>query len=103
MSPRRRTVRLLGIAEDDLSEIIAHISADNLNAAAAFLEKVETNLSLLESNPALGRIPREEDLARIGYRYLVIGNYLVFYTISSDTVLSHRIIHGARDYLALLH
>jgi plasmid stabilization system protein ParE len=46
---------------------------------------------------------REQDLSRIGYRYMVIGNYLIFYTIGGDTVLVHRIIHGARDYLLLLH
>jgi len=103
MNPRKRTVRLIGIAENDLSEIIAFIAADNVDAAATFLEKIEANLSLLENNPLLGRIPREDDLARIGYRYLVIGNYLVFYTIGGDSVLVHRIIHGARDYLSLLH
>lgn len=52
---------------------------------------------------SLGGTLREEDLARMGYRYLVVGNYLVFYILGSDTILVHRIIHGARDYLALLH
>ena len=101
MSPKR-SVRLLGIAEDDLSESIAFIAADNIDAATAFLEKIETSLSRLGNHPLLGRIPKEDDLARMGYRYLVIENYLVFYTIGDDTVLVHRIIHGARDYLALL-
>jgi toxin ParE1/3/4 len=103
MSPRNRSIRLLHIAEDDLSEIISLIAADNVDAAAAFLETIEATLSRLEQHPLLGRIPGEEDLARMGYRYLVVGNYLVFYTLGSDTVLVHRIIHGARDYLALLH
>jgi toxin ParE1/3/4 len=103
MSPRNRSVRLLNIAEDDLSEIIAFIAADNVDAAATFLETIEATLSRLEQNPLLGRIPSEEDLARMGYRYLVVRNYLVFYTLGSETVLVHRIIHGARDYLALLH
>jgi toxin ParE1/3/4 len=38
----------------------------------------------------------------MGYRYLIVADYLVFYTFEEQTVLVHRIIHGARDYLRLL-
>jgi toxin ParE1/3/4 len=82
--------------------MIALIAADNGAAAAAFLDELGADLARLEEHPSLGRIPREEYLAKIGYRYLVVGNYLIFYAISADTVLVHSIIHGARDYLTLL-
>ena len=102
MSPHKFLVKLLGIAEDDLAEIITFIAEDNVNAADTFVDKIETRLARLAEHPALGRIPAEEELARLGYRYLVVDNYLVFYTVSSQAVLVHRIIHGARDYVKLL-
>jgi len=38
----------------------------------------------------------------MGYRFLVVQNYLIFYTIEDRTIWVHRILHGARDYLSLL-
>ena len=95
-------VRLLRIAEDDLVEIVNYISADRPSAAEALASKIEKNLNSLSKNPHLGRMPREDELARMGYRYVVIDNYLAFYTIEEESILVHRIIHGARDYLQLL-
>lgn len=102
MTPRKSTVRLLSIAADDLAGIVAYIGAENVVAAAKLADKIEAHLAQLADYPLLGRIPAEEELARLGYRYLVIDNYLVFYTRTTKTVLIHRIIHGARDYLTLL-
>lgn len=102
MSPHKLTVKLLRIAEDDLVEIITFIAEDNAAAAEKLADKIETRLARLANHPALGKIPAEEELARLGYRYLVVDNYLVFYTVSAQTVLIHRIIHGARDYANLL-
>jgi toxin ParE1/3/4 len=94
-------IRLLRAAEDDLTEIVSYIAADRPSAADAVASKIEKNLALLSTNPHLGRIPKEEDLARLGYRYLAIDNYLVFYIIEDDAILVHRILHGARNYLRL--
>ena len=102
MSPRKLAVKLLRIAEDDLAEIITFIAEDSVAAAEKLADKIETRLTRLADHPALGRIPAEEELARLGYRYLVVDNYLVFYTVSAQTVLVHRIVHGARDYVSLL-
>jgi toxin ParE1/3/4 len=94
-------IRLLRIAEDDLIDIINYIAAERPSAADTLSLKIEKNILLLSKHPHLGRIPGEEELSRMGYRYLVVDNYLLFYTIEEDTVLVHRILHGARDYLQL--
>ena len=96
------TVRLLRIAEDDLSEIIAYIAADRPKSADAMLDRIERTLSNIAAHPHIGRIPDDDELAALSYRFLVVDNYLIFYTIEPKTVLVHRIIHGARDYLKLL-
>ena len=102
MSRRSYSVRLLPAAEDDLTEIILYIAADNPIAAEKLLQRIQKNLSLLSSNPKLGRVPREEHLARMGYRHLIVENYLIFYEIENRTIFVHRILDGARDYLSLL-
>ena len=100
MSRSKYNVRLLRIAEDDFSEIVTYISADRPSAAEALATKIEKNLKLLSKNPHLGRVPKEDELARLHYRYLVVENYLIFYTIEGKTIYVHRILHGARDYLS---
>lgn len=95
-------VRFLSIAEEDFTEIISFIAADNPTAAFAMANKIEKNLELLSENPNLGRIPREEEIRNLGYRYLIVQNYLIFYTMEEKTIFVHRILHGARNYKTLL-
>jgi len=102
VSRRKYSIRLLRAAEDDLAEIILYIAADRPSAAEALVSKIEKNIKLLSEHPYLGQPPKEEELARLKYRYLIIENYLVFYTVEGKTVYIHRILHGARDYLSLL-
>ncbi len=102
MSSSRYAVRLLSIAEQDLQDIVAFVVAENLPAAVALADRVENDLLRLARYPYLGKAPNDEQLAAMGYRVLVIENYLVFYKISGRTVLVHRILHGARDLPRLL-
>jgi plasmid stabilization system protein ParE len=95
-------VRLLPIAEEDLQEILSYIAADSPASAYRFAEMIEKNLQRLSSHPHLGKIPNDEKLSGMGYRFIIVGNYLIFYTIRSKTVVVHRIIHGARDIQRLL-
>jgi len=96
------TIRLLSLAEQDFTEIIEYILAENQTAALSTASKIEHNLKLLESNPHLGRIPNDEELEKLGYRYLIVLDYLIFYKIEARTIFVYRIIHGARDYKPLL-
>ncbi|OGU34543.1 MAG: hypothetical protein A2068_07720 [Ignavibacteria bacterium GWB2_35_6b] len=95
-------VRLLKIAEEDFTEIVSFIADDNQTAANATADKIEKNLLLLSENPGLGRIPRDEEIKNLGYRYIVVQNYIIFCTIEERTILVHRILHGARNYKSLL-
>jgi len=102
MSADKYQIRLLTIAEEDFTEIISFISAENPIEADAIANKIEKNLELLSENPNLGRIPREEEIRNLAYRYLIVQNYLIFYTIEGRTIYVHRILHGARNYKSLL-
>lgn len=99
---RKYRVRLLPIAEEDLDQILAFVGADNVTAALDLVERIERQLAALANFPNLGRVPRDDDLRNTGYRYLVIDDYLAFYTVDNRTVTVHRIVHAARDYKGLL-
>lgn len=94
--------RLLRVAEEDLTEIMSFIAEDNPTDANAIADKIEKTIELLCKNPLPGRIPRDEDIKHLGYKYTLVQNYIVFYTIEERTILIHRIFHGARNYRTLL-
>ena len=98
MSASRFAVRLLSVAEEDLSEAITFIAVDNPAAAMALAYKIEKSLYDLASHPCMGRVPDDSNLMQMGYRYLVVENYLVFYVVETRAVIIHRILHGARNY-----
>ena len=47
-------------------------------------------------------VRRDLALAAKGYRYLIVENYLVFYTISGQMVQIQRILYGRRNYQNIL-
>jgi toxin ParE1/3/4 len=102
MSQTKHDIRLLRAAEDDLTEIVMYVAADRLKAARGLADKFSRKLALLSENPYLGSVPSEDGLVQMGYRYLTVDNYLIFYTIEAPVIYIHRIIHGARDYTRLL-
>lgn len=91
-------IHLLRIAEEDFNEIIVFIAQDNPIAAENVALKIEKALLKLTLHPLLGRVPNEPELAGAGFRYLIIDNFLIFYSLENRTIYVHRIIHGARDY-----
>ena len=95
-------IRFLKIAEEDFSDIISYIAVDNATAADSTASRIEKNLKLLSKNPLLGRIPRNEEIRNLGYRYLIVQNYIIFYKVEEKTIFIHRILHGARNYKSLL-
>lgn len=102
MSTNRFALRLLSIAEQDFLDIIEYLAAESLSAAHAIAGHFEKQLQGLQRYPFMGKVPTDIKLARMGYRVLVVGDYLIFYKVRGKTVLVYRIIHGARDILPLL-
>lgn len=102
--PRRKraSIRLIRPAEEDLTEIYEYIASDNPLAAERLLLRVEKDLHALAPRPMLGPVPRDPDIAQLGYRYLVMGGYLAIHKIEGSQISIHRILHGARDYSEIL-
>ncbi|HED36652.1 MAG TPA: type II toxin-antitoxin system RelE/ParE family toxin [Ignavibacteria bacterium] len=102
MPTNKYKIRFLKIAEEDFAEIVLFIAAENPIAADRIATKIEKNIELLSENPFLGRTPRDEEIKNLRYRYLIVQDYIVFYTIENKTIFIHRILHGARNYKSIL-
>lgn len=102
MSETQYEIRLLRLAEEDLTDIMSYVVADRPNMAEKLLSRFNVKLAALTRSPRIGHLPGEVSLRQLGYRYLVLENYLTFYVIDENTVYIHRIIHGARDYKNLI-
>jgi toxin ParE1/3/4 len=81
-------------AEKDIDETLLYISADNINAALAFNDRLINCFKLLADNAKIGR---ERPELKQDLRSFPEGNYLIFYREWSGIVAIVRVLHGARD------
>jgi plasmid stabilization system protein ParE len=93
-------------AENDLRDIVRYISAQ-LSAPMTALKMMDT---IEEAITGLAVIPQkcplvtDERLAMMGYRKLLVKNYIVFFMIDekSKVVDVERILYARRDWLHIL-
>ncbi|MCL1884419.1 MAG: type II toxin-antitoxin system RelE/ParE family toxin [Defluviitaleaceae bacterium] len=89
---------------DDLDGIIEYISEELFNPQAAerFYNNVAEKIERLKANPYMFPLYHDEKLNAKGFRFAVIGNYLMFFAIDerdggNKIVNILRIIYGRRD------
>ena len=91
-------------ARRDLDDIWDYIVTDLCNASAAervvndILDVVEQLENFSEMGALLASIANVDS----DYRFIVSGNYLIFYRVSGMDVYVYRILYGRRDYLRIL-
>lgn len=86
-------------AEDDLSEIIEHISQDSVYQADLWLGRIYNVFELIAYNPQLGR--ERSDFTDANIRFYPFGNYfIVYHEIPHIEILG--VISSYRDISALL-
>ena len=71
-------------------------------AASNVIKRIIEDYSRLEIFPHMGsslstKVPFDTD-----YRFIVSGNYLVFYKADDEYVSIYRILYGRRDYLKII-
>ena len=89
----------------DLAEIKQYIKEDldSPMAASKIVSGITTSCSLLKEQPRLGMelsnlIDRETD-----YRFLISGNYIVFYRIEGNSISVYRIVDSRTDYIRTIN
>lgn len=95
-------VEYLPVAYDDLDEIFTYIAADSLDAAASFLNEIDTAILRLEEFPEMGANPKNQRLTNKGYKILIVNDYLVLYVVIGEIIEIRRIVSGKRSYANLL-
>jgi len=93
-------------AENDLRDIVLYISGQ-LNApmtALKMMDAIEDALNGLANMPQRCPLISDERLAAMGYRKLMVKNYIAFFTVNEKNriVDVERILYARRDWLRLL-
>ena len=89
-------IMILSSAKEDLAGIIDYLSSFYENTAANQYDRIIEKINRLKQFPFM--YPEyESSISNYNYRKMVVDNYLVFYTVSEDTVRIHNIINGKMD------
>lgn len=93
------------LASQDFDEIYTYISQNNPDAALRFFDAARETFAKIATTPNLGRVYPNQNKSLTGLRkWGITGfkSYIIFYLIREDVLIIVRIIHGARDFPALL-
>jgi len=88
-------IRFTNSAEADLLELWLNIAEENLVAADESLDSIQATVSLLGTQPEMGRARPE--LADGLRSFPTRTPYLIFYVPDGDDLLVVRVLHHARD------
>lgn len=95
-------IRIFPTAKQDLFDVIDYLNTLSRDSALKCYDRLVSEIASLSTMPERCPRPRDLALAAKGYRYLVVGNYLVFYVVAGNTVQIRRILYARRDYKKLL-
>lgn len=91
-------------AELDIEDIAVYLALDNPKAEAMFREALTDTFQLLSIMPNIGSSRDFHESRFSGLRMFPIKKfekYLIFYQSTDEELLVVRVLHGARDIVAL--
>lgn len=91
-------------ARNDLRSIREYISVDldNEKSAVKIVGNIVNKIGQLGDMPEIGASLSSRVSIKTNYRYLVCGNYNIFYRIEDSTVKIIRILNSRRNFMAIL-
>ena len=96
-------MRILPPAQYELEEIaLLHKTLSGPESARKITDEMFSAMERLTRFPLSAPLIRDVELRRLGYRYVVVKNYLMFYRLIGDTVYVYHIVHGKTYYPTLL-
>ncbi|KKE77847.1 type II toxin-antitoxin system RelE/ParE family toxin [Oceanobacillus caeni] len=97
-------LRINPLAKQDLFDIREYITKelDNPGAGVDTIENIMGCYEKLKGFPMLGIELSSKMDVPTDYRYLICGNYLVFYKLDKVFVSIYRILYSKRDYIKIL-
>jgi len=83
-----------------LREIGHYIGRDSKTRALSFVQDLRKAALALNDYPEA--YPLIQNYERCGHRLKPYKDYLIIYTVEPDRIIIDAILHGARDYTAIL-
>jgi len=100
------TIKITETAKSDLREISMYIAeqSQSKDVASKFLDELLNCCMQLEEFPQSGAYPKDRVLKSLGYRYLVHGEYLIFYVVDAESkeVNIVAFFNAKKDYIRVL-
>ena len=94
MENERYLIELTSYAQDDLDDIYNYIKRDSIYYAIKTKNEIENRILQLTYMPYMGRKLENFDIFRP--RELIYKSYKIIYSIRSNKIYIHRILHSAR-------
>ena len=95
-------IKFTETAKQDLRDIALYIAEASKNRAIAkkFVNELREKCRILEDYPESGAIPHDRVLISNGYRFLVHGDYLLFYLYVPEDATAYilAVFNAKRDY-----
>ena len=95
-------LEITATARQNYADIAAYIleQSGSPETAIRLIRELQAYTERLKTFPLCGALPRDRFLLISGYRYLVKGEYLTFYTVneSRKTVFIHAVFNAKKDY-----
>lgn len=99
-------VNFTATAKEDLRSIAHYIACESGDKGVAerFVNDIQKKCEILVDFPEIGALPRDRVLVSLGYRFLVHGDYLIFYDYEKDacTVNILAVFNSKRDYMRVM-
>lgn len=85
---------------EDIAEIKRYIREELCNPTAAdrIAKRIVSAFKELKTTPFIGATLDSVLEVKTDYRFLVCGNYLIFYKVKDDIISIYRVMNGHRDY-----
>lgn len=102
----RCKIKFTATAKSDLRDIAFYIAeqAKDREIAIRFVGELQERCRILEEYPESGSVPSDRVLMSSGYRFLVQGDYLIFYLYekAENTVYIMAVFNARRDYTKVM-
>lgn len=91
-------------ARNDLAEIRTYISTEleNPSAARRTIAHIAKDIHILQRFAQAGPLLSSITDIQSEYRFLTVGNYMVFYRVLGEDVYIDRVLYGKSNYLRTL-
>ncbi len=96
--------KILKEAAREYREIVRYLATvlGSPDAARGFMDEFDYQLDLACAMPELYGLSRMKELAALGYRSMLVKNYVALYKIEGNVVVIAHIFHQSQDYAKLV-